>query len=86
MTEALEWQEVKLNVSLTSQVLSQLPVACVAKAKEEGEGGEKRKRGTWEEGREGSTCNQSPINTLLPTFQTHIIIASSVIDLSWRNL
>ena len=42
--------------------------------------------GTGEERREGSGCNQSPHNALLSTFQNRDKIASSVIDLSSRNV
>ena len=54
-------------------------VARVASAKGKGKEGRgldgwgmtgKRKE-TGEEGREGSTCNQSPLNALPPTFQNH---------------
>ena len=60
-----------------------------SKHKKEGKGREireKQKRETGEERREGSACNQSPLNALPPTFQNCVKIASSVIDLSCWNV
>ena len=60
-----------------------------SKRKGEGEGARREKTEEEDWGGEnggGSACNKSPLNALPPTFQNHVKIASSVIDLSCWNV